>query len=252
MAATLRSFFEHGAEIHSFDGLHSKVAVIDNYALIGSANLSENAGVGTCEAALLTDDAQIAALIQGFIESVKNEAVNVSEEFLQKIESLPVVRAPGISRRSKKKVDIGTSRVWFIATRQLSDRIATAEESFELEGLEEAEKRLEKDGYSIRSLRWSGKSRFRAEAKPGDLVIESLTEKRGSRKYVQIYKAAPIIHRQDNDKWTRFYIEVSPDEGYYLWKHIKADFDSLGVSNMTPNSTKELKGKAHGILQLME
>lgn len=185
-AAILRSFFKQGAEIYSFDGLHSKAAVIDNYALIGSANLSENAGVGTCEATLLTDDAQIAALIQGFIESVKNEAVSVTEEFLQRIESLPVVRSPGINRRSKKKVEIGESRVWFIATRQLSERIATAEESFELEGLEEAEKRLEKDGYGIRSLRWSGKSRFRAEAKPGDLVIESLTEKRGSRKYIQI------------------------------------------------------------------
>lgn len=251
-ASTLRAFFDQGAELYSFDGLHSKVAVIDDYALIGSANLSENAGVGTCEASLLTDDSQIAGLIQGFIENVKNECVPVTEEFLQRIEALPVVRAFGINRRSKKKIDIGESRVWLIATRQLSERITIAEESFELQGLKEAEKQIERDGYGIRSVRWSGKSRFRLEAKPGDLVIEAFTEKRGTRKYIQVFQVAPILHRQDNDKWTRFYLETPPDETYYLWKDVKADFTNLGVSNITPNSTRELTGKALGILQLME
>ena len=251
-AWALRLFFDQGAEIYSFDGLHSKVAVIDDCALIGSANLSENAGVGTCEASLLTDDSQIAALIQGFIETIKAHSTPVTEEFLRAIEALPVVRAPGINRRSKKKIEVGKSRVWFIATRQLSERIANAEESFELQGLEEAEKRVEKEGYGVRSIRWAGKSRFRSEAKPGDLVIESLTEKRGTRKYVQVFRAAAILHRQDNDKWTRFYIATPPDGTYYLWKDMKAEFDSLGISNITPNSTRELTGKALGILQLME
>lgn len=251
-ASVLRAFFDQGAELYSFDGLHSKVAVIDNHSLIGSANLSENAGVGTCEASLFTDDSQIAGLVQGFIENVKSESIQVTEEFLQRIEALPVVRASGFSRQSKKKITVGESRVWFISTRQLSERITSAEESFELQGLEEAEKHVEKDGYEVRSIRWSGKSRFRSEAKPGDLVVEAYTEKRGTRKYVHVYQAAPILHRQDQDKWTRFYLEVSSDDTYYLWKDVKADLASLGVSNITPNSTRELTGKALGILQLME
>lgn len=251
-ASTLRVFFDQGAEIYSFDGLHSKVAVIDDRALIGSANLSENAGVGTCEASLLTDDSQIAALIQGFIETIRDESTPVTEEFLRAIEALPVIRTHGINRRSKKKVNIGQSRVWFIATHQLSKRIVNAEESFELQGLEEAEKHIEKEGYGVRSIRWSGKARFRSEAKPGDLVIESFTEKRGTNKYIKVFRATPILHRQDNDKWTRFYVEIPPDVTYYLWKDMKAKFTSLGVSNITPTSTRVLTGKALGILQLME
>src|SRR5260221_14300136 len=47
-ASLLRSFVGKGAEVYSYDGLHSKVAVIDEQALIGSANLSENAGINTC------------------------------------------------------------------------------------------------------------------------------------------------------------------------------------------------------------
>src|SRR5262249_42875902 len=71
-ASLLRSFVNRGAEVYSFHGLHSKAAVIDDTALIGSANLSENAGINTCEASLLTDDLQVVALIQGFIEKVKS------------------------------------------------------------------------------------------------------------------------------------------------------------------------------------
>lgn len=251
-ASALRSFFDQGAEIYSFDGLHAKVAIIDDCALIGSANLSENAGVGTCEASLFTDDSQIAGLIQGFVENVKSESIQVTEEFLRRIEALPVVRTPGISRRSKKKIDVGESRVWFISTRELSERIINAEKSFELQGLKEAEKRIEKEGYEVRSIRLSGKSRFRSEAKPGDLVMQAFTEKRGTRKYVQVFRPAPILLRQENDKWTRFYLEDPPDDAYYLWKDVKADFTTLGVSNITPNSTRELTGKALGILQLLE
>lgn len=251
-AFALRAFFDQGAEIYSFDGLHSKVAVIDDHALIGSANLSENAGVGTLEASLFTNDSQIAGLIQGFIENVKRKSTQVTKQFLKRIEDIPVVRTAGIKRRNKQKVDPFISRVWFISTRILGERINNAEKAFEQQGLEEAEKRIKVKGYGVRSVRWSGKSRFRSEAKPGDLVIEAFTEKRGRRNYIQVFQVAPILHRQDNDKWTRFYLEDQPDETYYLWKSVKADFASLGISNITPNSTRELTGKALNILQFME
>lgn len=251
-AVVLRSFIDQGAEIYSYNGLHSKVAVIDDKALIGSANLSENAGTATCEASLLTNDPQIAGLIQGFIEKVKSESIPITEEFLCRIESLPVVRSGGIPRKSKKRIDVGQSRVWFVATKRLSKRIVEAEAAFEQVGMAAAMKKIKANGYTVQSIRWSGKSRFRSEAKLGDLLIEAFTEKRGSRKYIEVYQATPILHRQDDEKWTRFYLEVPPDQTYYLWKDVKADFKSLGVFNITPNSTRELTGKAVGILHLME
>lgn len=253
-ASVLRTFFNQGAEIFSYDGLHSKVAVIDNYALIGSANLSGNAGVATCEASLFTDDAQLSALILGFIDKVKAESLPVTEEVLQRIEALPVSKtAFGFgARKSKTKINVGDSRIWVISTRYLSERIANAEQSFETDGLEEAKQRSDKAGYEICPVRWSGKSRFRSEAKPGDLVIEIFSEVRGTREYVKVYNAAPIVHRQDHDKWTRFYIEIPPDHRHRRWKDVKASFSTLGISNITPNSTRELTGKALGILHLME
>ena len=67
-----------------------------------------------------------------------------------------------------------------------------------------------------------------------------------------MYGPAPIIHRQDEGKWTRFYLEAPDERDYYLWRDIKADFATLGVANISPNSTRELTGRALGIMQLME
>jgi len=251
-ASWLRAFVNQGAEVYSYDGLHSKVAVIDNQALIGSANLSQNAGVNTCEASLLTDDCQVIGLIQAFIEKVKGESEPVNEEFLRHIESLPVIRNGSIPRKSKKKIDVGQSKVWLIATRNQSDRLLNAEEAFENVGGEEAQKHIKTDGYVVWPIRWTGKSRFRSEAKSGDLVIAVHTEKEGKRKDVKVYKAAPILHRQDDEKWTRFYLEVPAEPTPYSWPVVEAYFVSLGALNFTPNSTRELTGKAIGILQLME
>ncbi len=251
-AWVLRSFVAQGAEVYSYDGLHSKVAVIDDKALIGSANLSENACVTTCEAVLLTDDPQIAALIQGFVEKVKREADEVDEVFLKRIESLAVIRAGGWGRKSKKKIEIGESRVWFISTVPLSEKVVKAEEEFVEAGSKEAEKHLKDGNNEVESIRWVGKSRFRSQAKPGDLIVQVFTERRGKRKYIEVYRPAPIRHRQDEGKWTRFYVEVPKEQVCHKWKDIHADFKSLGVINITPNSTRELTGKALGILQLME
>ncbi len=102
-APVLRAFVNQQAEVYSYQGLHAKVAVIDDKTLIGSANLSENACVTTCEAALLTDDSQIVGLVQGFIEKVKHEADEVNEAFLKRIESLPVIaQVAGPARASRR------------------------------------------------------------------------------------------------------------------------------------------------------
>jgi hypothetical protein len=134
----------------------------------------------------------------------------------------------------------------------MTDKQMKAEERFVEAGTKEAERHLQSSDYEVEPIRWHGKSRFRAQAKPGDLIIQVFTEQRGNRTYVEVYRPAPILHRQDHEKWTRFYVEVSKRQVCYRWKDIKADFKSLGITNITANSTRELTGKALGIMQLME
>jgi hypothetical protein len=252
-ASLLRQIVDQKAEVYSYEGLHSKVAVLDDKALIGSANFSESACEATCEAVLLTDDPQIVALIDGFIEKVKKEADEVNDRFLSRIEALPVIRSGGFGRKSKKKIEVGESRVWIISTVPLSDKLIDAEQEYVDIGTEKAEEYLENgEDEEIEPIRWTGTCRFRSEAKAGDVVIKIFIERRGKRKYIEVYKAVRIVHRQDEQTWTRFYTRVPTEAEYYTWKEVHAMFKGLGVTTITPNSTRELTGKSLGILQLME
>lgn len=251
--SALRRCVSKGAKIFSFDGLHAKTLLIDDKAIIGSANLSENAGVNTCEASLLSNDPQVAALVRGFIEQARKAAKSVDEAFLKRIEAIPVVRAGGGPRRKAKRVTVGIPRLWLVSTRPLSERISLAEAGAEKRGMAKAEKYLKRSDFEIRTLRWSGKSRFRKEAKPGDLVIEVMREKRGKRTFTEVYRDAPVIHRQDSDKWTRFYLETRPDDDvYYRWDEFKTDLVRLGFKNVSPKSTRELTERATQALACLE
>ncbi len=252
-ASALRRFVSKGAKVYSFDGLHAKTLLIDDKAVIGSANLSENAGVNTCEASLLSDDPQVAALVRGFIEQVRKAAKPVNEVFLKRIEAIPVVRTRKMPKRNPKRVAVGISRLWLVSTRPLSERISLAETDAEKRGMAKAKKSLKQSDYEIRPLRWSGTSRFRKEAKPGDLVIEVMREKRGKRTFTEVYRAAPIIHRQDSHKWTRFYLETPPDDDvYYLWNEFKSDLVRLGFKNISPKSNRELTERATQVLACLD
>jgi hypothetical protein len=249
-AAVLRTFVDRGAQVYSYQGLHAKVVVIDDKALIGSANFSANACLATCEAALLTDDPQVTALVQAFVDKVKDEADEVNSDFLKRIESLPVTRGRAWGRTRKRKIAVGESRVWFISTGPLSDEELKTEEQFIQAGRKEAERHRTSPYSDVEPIRWAGKSRFRSQAKPGDLILQAYIERRGKR--IEVYGPAPIRHRQDEERWTRFYVEVLRPTVCYPWKDVKSDFRSLGIRNITPHSTRELRGKALGILHLLE
>lgn len=196
-----------------------------------------------------------AALALGFIENVKADFVPVTAEFLARIGTLPVTpRLEPTTRAKRQKLTVGDSRAWLISTRNLSDRLAEAEAEFDAVGMAAAEPKISDTNYEVRSLRWSGRSRFRREAKAGDLVMEVLTDKGENGKQVEAYFPAPILHRQeaDDDRWTRFYIEVPTERLYYEWTDVAAAFASLGSAKISPNSTRQLTGRELGILQLLE
>jgi hypothetical protein len=251
-AAALRSLFQSGAKIYSFDGLHTKLLVIDEMAVIGSANLSENAGVNTCEASLLTDDLQVLALIQGFIEQLRHSAIAVDKNFLKRIEAIPVEKFWKGPKRKLKSIASDTSRLWLVGTQPIGSKIMNREVKFVEAGKSEASKKLKKGRYEIDYIRWAGQSKFRAEAKPGDLVIQVFRQKMGKRVHIEVYRAAPILHRQDEGNWTRFYLEVPADNhDYYPWKEFKSDLVRLGFENIKPGSTREITERASAVLACM-
>lgn len=252
-ALALRQFFRSGAQIYSFEGLHAKTLIIDNKAVIGSANLSENAGVNTCEAAFLSDDPQVVALVRGFIEQLRKIAKSVDQPFLTHIESILVIRHGKITKRIPRRIIAGTSRLWLVSTQPLSEEIVHAEADKEQLGLAVAKKKLRHGDYEVNWIRYSGTSQFRREAKPGDLIIEVYQEKPGNGTTTEVYQAKPILHRQDEQGWTRFYYETPIKQNvYYRWIQIKSELLRLGFKKLSPKSTRELTKHATQVLACFE
>jgi hypothetical protein len=253
-AKTLRLFFRNKAKIFSIDGLHAKTFVFDGKVVIGSANLSANAGVNTCEASLLSDDQQIVSLVRGYIEQlIKRGATIVDGKFLKRIEAIPVFQTRQPRRKNLKQVKSSTFRLWLVSTVPLSEKISRKEAAVEKEGMAKATEKLQDSKSEIRTIRWHGNSSFRKQAMPGHRVIEVSREKRGKRTYIEVYSAAPVIHRQDSGKWTRFYLEVPPDENLrYRWNEFKADLKRLGFKKITPKSNRELTEQATQVLACLK
>jgi hypothetical protein len=252
--ACLRELLERGVDVYSYAGLHAKVAVIDDCALIGSANMSASAGVRTCEASLLTDDAQVVGLIVGFIERIRSDSERIDRAFLDRASQLPIAARPEPPiLQGQRRVLSTRSRVWLVSTRELSDRLQAEEEDADAAGHVEAEEHRSDTSYEVRSLRWTGRSRFRSEAKAGDLVVEVAVPDERNPMSAEVYCPAPIVHRTEDvdGKWTRFYLEIPAERTYYKWPDVEADLAALGVTHLSAKSTRELTGRAMGLLPLL-
>ncbi len=135
--------------------------------------------------------------------------------------------------------------VWFIAVHDTTT--TDAEDAAEDQGHKERQK-VENTSCEVRTFLWrGGRSRFLAQARPGDLVIEAFTDGKGNTK---ISRPTPILHRENiigNKTW--FYLETPPGETYpWEWEEIRNYFEELGVNHIRPTSVRELTGRALDIL----
>ncbi|NYT62934.1 cardiolipin synthase ClsB [Alcaligenaceae bacterium] len=81
------SLLLHGVEIHAYMAsyLHAKVAVIDDYAMVGSANLDPFSLLLAREANIYVQNASFAAELKADLEaSMQNDALRVTEAALQR------------------------------------------------------------------------------------------------------------------------------------------------------------------------
>ena len=142
--------------------------------------------------------------------------------------------------------------VWFIAVHDTTT--TDAEDAAEDKGRVEVEKKqkVENTSCEVRTFLWrGGRSRFLAQARPGDLVIEAFTDDEGNTK---ISRPTPIRHHKNiigNKTW--FYLETPPGETYpWEWEEIRGYFEGLGVNYIRPTSVRELTRRALDILPYLD
>jgi hypothetical protein len=239
-AAVLKSAWKRKAHVVSITGLHAKVYIFDKFAVIGSANLSKESEKRT-EAALLTDQPTVVSAARLLIERLKKDGEVVDEEFIERICKLPVSKRRHTASGQRKKTKAApVPRSWLVGLKNMEEK--EAEKGFVEQGMAEAEKQLSDDGSSVSWIRIRGNSRFRKEAKAGDVVV-CIWSASSKGKPEAVYHHAPILLRKDDQKndVTWFFVEEYPDaqETTLTWKQFQKLYLRLGA----PGKLSQWAGK---------
>jgi len=237
-ARLLQSLHRKGVELRSRPDLHAKTAIFGHHALVGSCNLSAASAEDLTELALLTDKKQVVAQTTAFIHALRETTEEIGDAFLRRILKIKVRPARRRGPRRKGKTTRLGNKVWLISVRQLAEDSFPKEQPF----VEKAEKKAsslvaDKDD-AISWIRWTGKARFRADARPGDMVIQIWKSLSGKR--VTVFAPCPIVYRQDIAHWTRFYVSEPEDCETLSWERFKRAAKQHGLTRVSKDSVREL------------
>lgn len=237
-ATVLAGFFKKGVHLYSRPGLHAKVVVMGSKALIGSTNLSDSSANHLREAALLTARPTVVSQAKAFVHLVKHEATKIGPRFLARILKIKVVRRQGVRapRRVRHK-QLG-SRWWVVRVRELESDRYQDEEKYVAHATPEVRQIAGDDSLEPEWLRFTGTSRFRNEARPGDTVVQLWAGKDGKR--ITVWPPVALLLRQDRQHWTRFYYDPSEELREMPWSDFEKHLRRLGIRSIGTHSVREL------------
>jgi len=231
-ALLLRRLNRRGVHIYDCAGLHAKVILLDDVAIVGSGNMSSSSANGLIEAGVLTDNHSTVSGVASFIEQLLAQSTELRAKQLTDLCRIKVIRRggwlPGAHRARKPKIRRLGNDTWLVGVRELVKEPPADEE----EKIERATRALRsKTGDADLEpdwIRWAGKSRFRQECREGDSVIQIWrTDK--SKRPSSVYRRSAVLLKQSTEKWTRFYFKEATDQRAQMpWGKFKKLLKELG------------------------
>ncbi len=255
-AATLTIFHEAGAQLFSLPSLHAKVMLLDDWAVVGSANDSRQSVTAYAEAAILSDRPDVAGQLERVIGDFARASKKIDAAFLKRILALPVKRVlvPPAHRRSKtRRAASAGQRAWIVSLRQ------DAEYPGDVDRVEaiakEEQQKLGRGAGHVDWFFWSGKDGFAKRSREGDVVIECCRprNKFETTRSVRVYRHGRVmrIFKEPGVKATTFHCLLAP--GYertaLSWSRFRQLATSAGVRRkLSPRSTVELSAQQSAAL----
>ena len=127
--AILRAAYRRGAQLFSCPGLHAKVLLLDDVAVVGSANISATSVNQKIEAALITDNRATASKVRSLIVQLANQSHDIDGQFLRRIGKLKVSRKwPESSRRKDVLLTTNTASELDLPKLKLANRNESGKE----------------------------------------------------------------------------------------------------------------------------
>lgn len=205
-ARLLHRAFRRGAELYSLPGLHAKVMVLDDIAVVGSANISNSSRKHLIEAAWVTDDVTARGAALSMIAQLARKSEVIDHAFITRILAIDV-DAP--RRRALRRATPGTfktprPRTWIATVHELAT-VPEADRGAIEAGTAEVSQSLPAVGYEPSWIRSTSNTLFRRQAAVGDAVIQIFYPI--GRVRPTVYRPAIIRARRTNRRCSLVFLE---------------------------------------------
>lgn len=247
-ARVLKAAHARGAELYSLCGLHAKVICFGRHVVIGSANASSSSVTRLVEAGVVSDDPRLRAEARAFIAQLKESATPIDKAFLRRVAAIPVnrsARPAGV----KPKVKDHKARMWLASVNELQPEAYESDSKFIERGEDLAAFERSEDDSDISWIRYTGSSRFRREASPGDCVIQIWRE--SASKKVFVWEPAALLVRRNRKPHSYFHIEElrGSEQRAVPWRKFQKDWRRLvGTASPSVNGARLLRDDVADVL----
>ena len=171
-AITLEKYFKAEVELFNLPYLHAKVLVLDDWAVVGSANASHQSAAVYFEAAMLSDRPELTGQADKLVTFLANAGTPIDEPFIKRILKIPVVKTWGLHNAPRTRTLAKPSldqTFWLVSIHGDAEYAGNAEI---VEGVaEKVQKKMSSKAGIVDWFWWSGKARFPTTAREGDIVI---------------------------------------------------------------------------------
>ena len=187
-----------GVALFSCPGLHAKVLLLDNVAVIGSGNMSESSRSALVEAAVMTDAASIVSGVASLIEQLKRQSAQLGEKELRALAKIKVVRrgfghGAHTGKRTRPKVSELGTQTWLVGVVEEDRDPTESEQQLIDKSRQELARRFGWDDESISWIRWSGSGPFPSKSRQGDQVIQIWRQNPRSKRPSSVLQPRPLL-----------------------------------------------------------
>ena len=237
----IQKLYDKGVSIFNLPNLHAKIYLFDKVAVITSANVSSHSANHLLEAAVLTDDKNIFANAEKFInehciEKVEQDYIELCKENYNPPKNFVAKREPQAKNGFKGQL----SRLWVISTKPID----FTEDDYEVLEKDEAffEKKISnKRTFELTEIKYPIRDKFVNAVKEGDILIEIVSHKVRTN-VIQPKRALGVTF---NRKQGKAYLRVEERKKPVTkgWTNLEKQLRQNGIKAVTKKSTREIKNE---------
>lgn len=209
-AKLLRTLYKKGVRIYHCTGLHAKVLLLDDVAVISSGNMSNSSVEVLVEAGVMTDQSSTVAGVASLIKQLCDQAKELTDKNIATLCKIKVVRRGGRGVGSKKKKATKVARLgnqtWLVGIRELANDPSPDEQRMIDKAANMVRTKMSDPDEDLNWIRMGVKGRCARECQAGDSVIQIWRSSK-AKKVSAVLHSVPVLLKQKANKWTRFYIE---------------------------------------------